>query len=115
MHQDHQDDEYEGVAHLMRALAHPVRLQILEALLQGPAYVGDLIALTGQRQAYVSQQLIVLRTAGLVESTRTDKRRSYRLTQPALHDLIHLARIVCPRAARAAKEPAPAGANRKSQ
>ncbi len=114
MNVDYQGGGYEGVVHLMRALAHPVRLQILEALLQGPAYVGDLIALTGQRQAYVSQQLMVLRTAGLVESTRTDQRRSYRLTQPALHDLIHLARIVCPRAAGAAEEAA-AGANRESQ
>ncbi len=87
---------YQEVARLMHALAHPVRLQILEVLLKGPACVSDLIEVTGRRQAYISQHLAILREAGLVVSTRTDTHRCYRLAQPALREVIQLAGAVCP-------------------
>lgn len=45
----------------LRALAHPVRLRILRRLARGPACVCELVALTGQRQPYVSQSLMILR------------------------------------------------------
>lgn len=62
---------YEQTAAVLKALAHPVRLQILDLLQQeGEACVCHLENRLGQRQAYISQQLARLREAGLVEDRR---------------------------------------------
>ncbi|MGA9532716.1 MAG: metalloregulator ArsR/SmtB family transcription factor [Anaerolineales bacterium] len=63
--------EHERMAEILKALAHPVRIQIMEVLqTEGEACVCHLEAVLGQRQAYVSQQLAVLRSAGLVVDRR---------------------------------------------
>ena len=61
---------YKETAALFRALAHPVRLQILDELRRSAACVCHLQAVLHRPQAYVSQQLRVLREAGIV---RDDK------------------------------------------
>ena len=53
-------------ADYFKALAHPVRLQILTILRQGEACVCHLEAILHKRQAYISQQLAVLREVGLL-------------------------------------------------
>jgi len=53
-------------ASTFKALAHPVRLQILTVLRQGEACVCHLEAILQRRQAYISQQLTVLKEAGLL-------------------------------------------------
>ncbi len=64
-------DGYEQVAALVKALAHPVRLQILQILqTEGEACVCHLEVVLGQRQPYISQQLMRLRDAGLVVDRR---------------------------------------------
>ena len=80
-------ENYEPQARLLRAIAHPVRLQILDALAHGSACVCDLTMLTGRRQPYISQQLIVLREAGLVTHTREGLNIRYRLARPELKSL----------------------------
>ena len=59
-------DPYARQASLLRAIAHPVRLRILEALSREECCVCHLTTLLRQRQPYVSQQLMTLREAGLV-------------------------------------------------
>jgi ArsR family transcriptional regulator len=64
-------DEYARAAGLFRALGHPVRLQILEALAQdGEACVCHLECRLGKRQPLISQQLMRLKEAGLVTARR---------------------------------------------
>ena len=74
-----QKKEYDGAldtaytelqAQIFRALMHPVRLAILETLRTGEACVCHLEARLSYRQAYISQQLAVLREAGLVRDRR---------------------------------------------
>lgn len=55
----------------LKALAHPLRWRILTALVQGERNVGDIEQVTGIGQPALSQQLSVLRKAGLV-TTRKD-------------------------------------------
>ncbi len=62
--------QYREQAKIARALGHPMRLQILEVLASSPACVCELTAITGRRQACVSQHLMLLRQAGLVKRTR---------------------------------------------
>jgi len=69
---------YGELSQLYRALAHPVRLQILDALARGEECVCDLTALLGAPQPYLSQHLAVLRKVGLVECCRRGNRVYYR-------------------------------------
>ncbi len=80
------DAPYHHRAIRFKALGHGVRLQILEALAEGPATVGELVALTGRRQPYVSQQLAVLRSAGLVSRKRCGLHTLYSLAKHELRD-----------------------------
>ena len=73
--------EYRERARILHAMSHPVRLQILEILAQGPSCVCDLISQIGKRQACISQHLMLLRQAGIVKSTRLGVNIQYELTQ----------------------------------
>lgn len=57
---------YQQKADLLKLLSHPVRLQILDELRKRQACVCHLQAVTHRPQAYVSQQLRILREADLV-------------------------------------------------
>lgn len=70
---------HERQAEVLKAMAHPVRLRLLEALTQGECCVCHLTALLGQRQPYISQQLMKLREAGLVADRREGTMVYYRL------------------------------------
>ena len=74
-------------AALFQELGHPVHLQILEILSQGPSCVCYLVALTGKRQPYISQHLATLRSAGLVTTERQDWNIFYRLNFSKLAEL----------------------------
>ena len=71
---------YDQLAARFKALAHPVRLQILDMLRSGEACVCHMETALGRRQAYISQQLMVLRDAGLVDARRDGLQVFYRLT-----------------------------------
>jgi ArsR family transcriptional regulator len=62
---------YAQTANVLKALAHPVRLQIMQILREeGEACVCHLEARLDQRQAYISQHLAKLREVGLVVDRR---------------------------------------------
>jgi DNA-binding transcriptional ArsR family regulator len=75
-------DSYQLQSELLKVLAHPVRLQILDALRGGEQCVCHLEAALGLRQAYVSQQLTALRKAKLVAERKEGLRVYYRVLDP---------------------------------
>ncbi len=79
-------------AELFKALGHPVRLQILSVLAQEEACVCHLEARLKMRQAYLSQQLAVLREAGLVAERRMGTYIYYRARNPQVSELIDVIR-----------------------
>lgn len=81
---------YEQLAELFKGLAHPTRLQILDLLREGEMCVCHIEASLNKRQAYISQQLMTLRDAGLVDSRRDGLQVYYRLTHPQVADLLNL-------------------------
>lgn len=81
-------------ARLFGAMAHPVRLQILEMLAQGEACVCHLSSALHQRQAYVSQQLAKLREEGLIADRKEGLFVYYRLADPSVAQLADQAREV---------------------
>ena len=67
---------------LFKLLAHPARLAILTVLRGGEACVCHMEAHLGYRQAYLSQQLAVLREAGIISDRRDGWNIYYRVDQP---------------------------------
>jgi ArsR family transcriptional regulator, arsenate/arsenite/antimonite-responsive transcriptional repressor len=60
----------ERLMHMMKALGHPARMQIVRYLSDNPACItGDLVDVLPLAQATVSQHLKVLRDAGLICGT----------------------------------------------
>jgi ArsR family transcriptional regulator len=78
-------------ASIFKALMHPARLSILEILRDGEQCVCHLEAVLGCRQAYISQHLMVLREAGLVEDRRDGARIFYRVMKPDVYELVEYA------------------------
>jgi ArsR family transcriptional regulator len=75
-------------AEIFNAMAHPSRLEILELLREGEACVCHIQAMLGQRQAYISQHLNILRHAGLVTSRKEGLRVYYKISNPGLFDVM---------------------------
>jgi ArsR family transcriptional regulator len=79
---------YHRPAQLLRALSHPVRLHLLNALCEQEQCVCHLTALAGKRQAYVSQQLAALRRTGLVNMRKEGLRIYYRLNDSRVRAIL---------------------------
>lgn len=76
------------ISDMLQVISPEPRLEILIAIGAGEACVCHLEAVLGQRQAYISQQLMALREAGLLDSRRDGKYIFYRLSKPEILELI---------------------------
>lgn len=87
---------YQAKAELFRTLGHPVRIRILELLQNGPRPVHELRSDMGidVEASNLSQQLAVLRRAGLVTSSRDGSTVFYTLSTPNVADLLKSARMI---------------------
>ena len=83
-------EAYRPSARILKALSHPARLKILNALRDDEECVCHLTALLGQRQAYVSQHLMFLRQAGLIEDRKEGLRVYYRIKDSRLLGVLDL-------------------------
>jgi ArsR family transcriptional regulator, cadmium/lead-responsive transcriptional repressor len=86
--------ELAPAAALFRSLGDPARLMIVRRLASGPARVTDLVSGLGLAQSTVSKHLGCLRDCGLVASQPAGRASVFRLTQPALADLLTAAEAV---------------------
>src|SRR3954465_12990497 len=85
---------YQAKAELFRTLGHPVRIRVLELLAGGPRPVRDLLALIEVEPSNLSQQLAVLRRAGLVTSSREGALVVYALSTPDVAELLAAGRRI---------------------
>jgi ArsR family transcriptional regulator len=79
-------------AELFKALGHPARIQVLEVLCTGEYSVGEIQPQVGIELSYLSQQLGVLRKAGLVTTRKEGTSVFYSLRDPLIADLLAVAR-----------------------
>jgi len=79
---------YEQFARVSKALASPHRIELVELLAQSPRSVETLSRLADMSLANTSAHLQVLRSAGLVEATKSGLFVTYRLADPAVADLL---------------------------
>ncbi len=73
-------------AAVLKAMAHPSRLLVLEELARGEKCVCDLQTQIGSDMSTVSKHLSVLKTAGLIEARRAGMNVFYTLTTPCINN-----------------------------
>lgn len=88
------DPVYVLKAQLFRALGHPVRIRILELLLDGERTVGDLQAALSLDSSGTSQHLAALRQQGVLESRRAGTSVYYRIRDPRVSQLMAVAKQI---------------------
>ncbi len=85
-------DRHDALHRVGRALADPGRCNILVALLEGPAYPGELAVALGLSRSNMSNHLACLRGCGLVTATAEGRQIRYEIADPnlahAIHDLV---------------------------
>jgi ArsR family transcriptional regulator len=80
--------EREKLAAYMKALGHPVRLQIVQQLLKyGACFSGDLSSQLPVAASTASQHLKILKESGLICGTVDGPRRSYCIQHSALNEI----------------------------
>lgn len=87
-------DSYKTQSELLKAISHPARLAILDILRDGEQCVCHMEAMLDLRQAYISQQLTILKDAGLVEARRDGLNLYYRVVKPGIFNLLDTLSIV---------------------
>lgn len=81
-------------AGFFRALAHPVRIRILELLVKGDRSVQELQEALGLEQPVVSQQLSVLRSSNIVSGRKEGVSVRYGIRDPLIGTLLDTARQI---------------------
>jgi len=76
------------ISDIFKVLSHPVRLQVLQVIGKGEACVCHLEAQLDIRQATLSQHLMVLREADLLDTRREGRYIFYRLANSDVLDII---------------------------
>jgi len=79
-------------AQIFKILTHPGRIAILDLLRDGEHCVCHLEAYLGLRQASISQQLAVLRDAGIIQDRRDGWNIYYRVVNPQIFAVLDAAR-----------------------
>lgn len=79
---------------IFKVLTHPARLAILEILRDGEHCVCHMEAHLGFRQAYISQQLSVLREAGIIQDRRDGWNIFYRVADARIYEVLDAVRRI---------------------
>ena len=92
--------QMEARARVMKALAHPTRLFIVDELSRGERCVCDLTEMVGADVSTVSKHLAVLKAAGVVIDDRRGQQVFYRLRVPCILNFFGCVEAVLEEAAR---------------
>lgn len=85
---------YQLKAEFFKTLGHPARIRILELLAQRDRSVSELQAEVGLEGSHMSQQLGVLRRAGVVVARKQGNSVIYSMASPDMAELMAVARKV---------------------
>ena len=82
------DDNLERMAETLKAIAHPVRLQIVNILMAGERSVGDMVKTLGTKPALTSQQLSILKYSGVLKSRRNGNVVFYSMCNDGIKNIV---------------------------
>ena len=92
---DHQTAQH--VAEVLKAVAHPIRLQIIEQLEVGEKCVGELVDNLGVPQAVASQQLGLMKDKQVLQCRREGTKAFYSIKNLNVINLLHCVYHHCDR------------------
>ncbi len=87
----------EQVAEVLKAVAHPVRIQIVELLESKEMCVGDIVDAVGGKQAITSQHLNMMKDKGVLGCRRDGVKVYYRIENKNVIKLLHCIHDHCNR------------------
>ena len=82
------EDTLEKMAETLKAIAHPIRLQIVNILMNGERSVGELVRTLGTKQSLTSQQLSILKSRGVLKSRRNGNVVFYSLQNSGIKNIM---------------------------
>lgn len=85
---------YQVKAEFFRTLGHPARIRVLEVLQSGERPVSELIPEVGIEASHLSQQLGVMRRAGIIQSRKVGSNVYYSVGDPKLFELLDVAKRI---------------------
>lgn len=85
---------YQVKAEFFRTLAHPARIRVLEVLKGGERPVSELIPEVGIEASHLSQQLGVMRRAGIIQSRKVGANVYYSVGDAKLFELLDVAKRI---------------------
>lgn len=88
------NDVHQFKTDFFKALAHPLRIRILEILSEGEKKVNEIRELVNKEGSSVSQQLSILRSKNIVTGTKKGKFVVYSLSDPMIADLLLVAKEI---------------------
>lgn len=84
--------QLERAAEVLKTVAHPVRLQIIDVLERGEKTVSELCQCLGMAQPSTSQHLNLMKARGVLSSRREGNQVFYAISNPAVIKVIHCVR-----------------------
>ena len=82
-----ENQRYTYMAKVMKAMAHPTRLFILDELDKGPRNVSEFTQLVGIDMSTMSRHLAVLKHAGIISAEKNNNQMIYSLLCPCVLDV----------------------------
>lgn len=86
---------YESRATILKALAHPTRLYLVDVLSAGERPVAELTQLVGADISTVSKHLLLLKNVGIVQARKQGLQVFYELRAPCVLQFFNCVETVC--------------------
>ena len=84
------EDTLEKMVRIFKAIANPVRLQIVNVLLRNECSVGELMKALGANQPLTSRRLSDLKIGGVLKSRRDGNKTYYSLANNSIRKIVKL-------------------------
>ena len=89
------DEAFENAAECLKVMAHPVRLKMVNILMQGEFAVHEIAEVCGASPSQACEHLRLLKGHGLLSSERRGRTVYYRIVSPQLPGLIRCIQKNC--------------------
>ena len=82
--------DYTNESELLKALAHPVRLRMVEGLINNECNVNKIVDKLKLPQSTVSQHLSILKSRGVVKARKEGLRSCYKVVNPKVLEIVKI-------------------------
>ncbi|MDP8257862.1 MAG: metalloregulator ArsR/SmtB family transcription factor [Candidatus Aadella gelida] len=85
--------DYQKISENLKAIAHPVRLRIVQGLMVNECNVGSIVKKLDLPQSTVSQHLSILRNKGIIIPRKEGVKTCYIVVDQKVRDIINILQI----------------------